>query len=209
MRFISCRWQFAQSGTVCQPICHWSCQWRRMFNSFCVYIFALCTVVNIFTVFRMCTLVLVQNLHILPRARQSHWSSRRRMLIFIFICLCLWLFAVLVFSVVKVCTVCRVSTLGCVQNLHTLPCARHPVQGNATDHLEGTRLHRACTRAWLANIYIRHAQVANWRVICFWAPSMHRGTSESRQLVTGVLRDKRDLKQPKIFYGNNSFSINC
>ena len=77
----------------------------------------------------------------------------------------------------------------CVQNLHTLPCARHPVQGkcarhtvqgNATDHLEGTRLHRACTRAWLANIYIRHAQVANWRVICFWAPSMHRGTSESR-----------------------------
>ena len=149
----------------------------------------------------------VQNLHILPRARQSHWSSRRRMLIFI--CLCLWLFAVLVFSVVKVCTVCRVSTLGCVQNLHTLPCARHPVQGNATDHLEGTRLHRACTRAWLANIYIRHAQVANWRVICFWAPSMHRGTSESRQLVTGVLRDKRDLKQPKIFYGNNSFSINC
>ena len=74
----------------------------------------------------------------------------------------------------------------CVQNLHTLPCARRPVQGtlcmqgNATDHLEGTRLHRACTRAWLANIYIRHAQVANWRVICFWAPSMHRGTSESR-----------------------------
>ena len=29
-----------------------------MFNSFCVYTFALCTVVNIFTVFRMCTLVL-------------------------------------------------------------------------------------------------------------------------------------------------------
>ena len=77
----------------------------------------------------------------------------------------------------------------CVQNLHILPCARHTVQGkcarhtvqgNATDHLEGTRLHRACTRAWLANIYIRHAQVANWRVICFWAPSMHRGTSGSR-----------------------------
>ena len=95
----------------------------------------------------------VQNLHILPRARQSHWSSRRRMLIFI--CLCLWLFAVLVFSVVKVCTVCRVSTLAlCTKFAHfavcKAPCARHTVHARQCHWSSGRdeiapRLHQGLT----------------------------------------------------------------
>ena len=179
MRFISCRWQFAQSGTVCQPICHWSCQWRRMFNSFCVHIFALCTVVNIFTVFRMCTLVLCAKFaHFAPCKAKPLIISKEDVDIYLSLAFCSFGF------------------LSC-QSLHSLqseyiglctkfahfamckaPCARQCHWSSGRDEiaprlhprLTGQHLYQACTIA----------QVANWRVICFWAPSMHRGTSESR-----------------------------
>ena len=91
----------------------------------------------------------VQNLDILPCARQCHWSSRSRMLIFIW----LWLFSVLVFSVVRFAQFAEWVHWRCVQNLHILLRARQCHWSSRRDEiaprlhqgLTGQHLYQACT----------------------------------------------------------------
>ena len=127
-------------GTVCQPICHWSCQWRRTFHSFCVYIFALCTVVNIFTVFRMCTLVLCAKFaHFAPCKAKPLIISKEDVDIYIYLSLSLAfcsfgflscqslhsLQSEYIGAVYKICTFCCVQGALCKANVQGTLCKAH------------------------------------------------------------------------------------